>query len=89
MAIGAMQAVHEAGLRVPQDVSVVGFDDIPLSSYTRPRLTTISQPTHQIGKLAAEMLVERINDVDAPMKHEVLPVSLVVRESSAPPGGAS
>jgi LacI family transcriptional regulator len=49
-------------------------------------LTTIRQPTQQIGKLAAEMLVERINDVDAPMKHEVLPVSLVVRESSTPPG---
>ena len=83
MALGAICAVHEAGLRVPDDVSVVGFDDITLASYSVPRLTTIAQPRHKMGFMAARMLIERISNRDAPIKRELLPTTLIVRDSCA------
>ncbi len=82
MAVGALCAIHEAGLRVPDDVSVIGYDDIPLADYTVPRLTTIAQPARQIGRMAVEQLVARLKKAhDAPPRQEVLPVSLVERDS--------
>jgi LacI family transcriptional regulator len=84
MAVGALFALHEMGLRVPQDVSVVGFDDIPLASYTIPALTTIMQPGRELGQLAVETLVKRIRRPDIPASHQLLPVRLIERASSAP-----
>jgi DNA-binding LacI/PurR family transcriptional regulator len=81
MAVGALCAVYEAGLRVPDDVSVIGYDDIPLASYTVPRLTTVAQPAREIGRIAVERLVARLQDEEVPATQERLPVSLVVRDS--------
>lgn len=60
MAIGALRAVHEVGLRVPDDISIIGFDDIELAAYTSPPLTTVAQPKEHIGALAVDMLLERV-----------------------------
>lgn len=81
MAVGALCAIHEAGLRVPADISVVGYDDIPLASYTVPRLTTIAQPAQELGRLAAERLIARLESGDIPFQRERLPVALVARDS--------
>ena len=83
MAIGAIAAVHEAGLAVPDDVAVVGFDDIPVARHVHPPLTTISQFEENIGRRAAEMLFERLS-ADAPLdgRREVLPFKLTIRESA-------
>src|SRR5262249_38400584 len=59
-AIGAMRAFHEAGFKVPQDISVVGFDDIPAAAFHYPSLTTVRQPLHRMGELAVETLIERL-----------------------------
>lgn len=84
MAVGALCAVHEAGLSVPADVSVIGFDDISLASYTVPRLTTIAQPSYEMGRIAVERLIQRLQHGDLPVSHEQLPVSLVERDSCGP-----
>ena len=84
MAIGAVRAVAEAGLRVPADVSIVGFDDIQLAGHLNPPLTTLRQDKLGLGAAAGEALVARINgDQDRPSLHS-LPVDLVVRGSTAP-----
>ena len=83
-AIGALSAAHEAGLRIPQDLSVIGFDDIELARFTSPPLTTIVQPKQRIGQLAVEMLLERIQGGRTDTKQMLLPPELVVRASTAP-----
>lgn len=82
MAIGAMQAIREAGRRVPDDIAVVGFDDIPAARLINPALTTISQHQEQIGKRAAQMLFERLNST-SPFggRSESMPFELIIRES--------
>ena len=87
MAIGAIRATLDAGLRVPEDVSVVGFDDIPASAFIHPPLTTVSMPKWELGQRAAEVLLTRIQGGDAghPPQRLVLPTTLIVRESTAPP----
>ncbi|MHB1023125.1 MAG: LacI family DNA-binding transcriptional regulator [Acidobacteriaceae bacterium] len=83
-AIGAIRALHDAGLHVPQDVSVIGFDDVMSASYGIPSLTTIRQPLRKMGCLGAELLLQRIQHPDAPYKAEiVMEPELVVRESTA------
>jgi LacI family transcriptional regulator len=83
-AIGAIRAFQEAGLRVPQDVSVVGFDDIPAAAFHYPSLTTIRQPLHRMGAIAVDLLVERLEEKrDAP-PHVAVEPEIVVRESTAP-----
>lgn len=83
MAIGAVAAVHQAGLRVPDDISVVGFDDIGLASYSSPPLTTVMQPKSEMGQLAAQILVERIsNGCSHKAERHLLPTRLVIREST-------
>lgn len=82
MAMGALHALHRAGYRVPEDVSVVGYDDISLAAYTVPALTTIRQPAREVGQLAVTRLIERLNDPDLPARTETLPVTLVERGSS-------
>ena len=82
-AIGAIRALSDAGLQVPRDVSVIGFDDIPQSSFTVPRLTTIRQPLSSMGELAAETLLEKITGTNgAPSLIKIAP-ELVVRETTA------
>jgi LacI family transcriptional regulator len=84
-AIGAIRALHEAGRRVPEDVSVVGFDDVYAAAFHNPALTTIRQPLWQMGKLAAETLLRRIaNDPAAPYPKVItVEPELVVRQSTA------
>jgi len=89
MAVGAISAVHQAGLHVPQDISVVGYDDIPLASYATPRLTTVAQPAREIGHLAVKRLLQRLTNPDLPPRHEKLPIKLIERDSCAPVGGHS
>lgn len=84
LAIGAIRALYEAGSRVPDDVSVVGFDDIDVSAYLSPGLTTVAQPIEEIGRKTAEVMSRLISgeaygDLSAIFGHK-----LVVRESSAP-----
>jgi DNA-binding LacI/PurR family transcriptional regulator len=80
MALGAIKKLHELGLRVPQDVAVVGFDDIPQASFSIPGLTTVHQPLYEIGKLACERMVELIHGKVSRVQ-EVIPIYLTVRES--------
>jgi LacI family transcriptional regulator, galactose operon repressor len=84
-AIGAIRALRDAGLRVPEDVSVIGFDDIQASAYMMPRLTTIRQPLRQMGELAAKHLLQRISKGNgrAPQTISIAP-ELLVRESTGP-----
>ncbi len=84
MAIGALRAIHESGLRVPDDISIVGFDDIELSAYTSPPLTTVAQPKDRIGALAVDMLLERVTGRRLEARKVVLPPELRVRASTAP-----
>lgn len=84
MAIGAIEAIKEKGLRVPEDVSVIGFDDIEMAQYITPKLTTIRQNTEAIGKKAAELLIEQISQKKKSFLTEVIPVELIVRASCAP-----
>jgi len=87
IALGVLSAAEANGIRVPQDLSIVGFDDIRFSQYVRPRLTTIRSPLDRLAETGVDLLFERLGDQDTPARTEVLPVELVVRESAAPPGG--
>jgi LacI family transcriptional regulator len=85
-AIGAMRALKDHGLRVPEDVSVVGFDDIQGAAFHNPSLTTIRQPLQQMGGVAARILLQRIRgQATFPDSVPILP-ELVIRESTCPPG---
>ena len=79
MAADALQAIHERGRRTPQDIAVVGFDDIALASYTQPPLTTVRQPAYQLGRLAVEALIGCLTG--APARRVVLAPELIVRTS--------
>lgn len=81
MAIGALRGIAVRGLRVPEDLAVVGFDDIGLPMYLEPPLTTVKQPIREIGKLATELIMARVNgERKEPQSHR-LKTSLIVRES--------
>jgi DNA-binding LacI/PurR family transcriptional regulator len=69
---------------VPHDISVVGFDDIPIARYVRPTLTTVAIPTYEIGSAAMRLLLAQLEG-SAPPGPETLPTRLVVRDSAAPP----
>jgi LacI family transcriptional regulator len=81
-ALGAIRALQEHGLRVPQDVSIVGFDDIPSAAFNIPSLTTVRQPLVRMGQVAAETLLERINGKDDYPFTIAIEPELVVREST-------
>ncbi|PKO03774.1 MAG: transcriptional repressor PurR [Chloroflexi bacterium HGW-Chloroflexi-5] len=83
LAIGAMRAAQDLGVNIPRDLSIIGFDDIALASYTTPRLTTIHQDKDLIGELAVKQLLKRIQNPDQPIEKIVLPTRLVIRESTA------
>ena len=83
MAIGAMRAIQEHGLRVPQDISVVGFDNIALARFLTPPLTTVAQPKYEMGQLALQLLLERIENKELPPRLPTLECSLIIRASTA------
>ncbi|MFH0130779.1 LacI family DNA-binding transcriptional regulator [Variovorax sp. VaC1] len=83
MAIGALRAAHESGVHVPDELSIVGFDDIELSAYTSPPLTTVAQPKERIGALAVDMLLERVGGKRRDARKVVLQPELRVRASTA------
>jgi DNA-binding LacI/PurR family transcriptional regulator len=86
IAINAMRTAQEMGLRIPEDLSIVGMDDIYAASTTSPSLTTIAKPKYDIGVQAANLLLDQIHDDDAPpVQHLLLGCELVVRGSTAPP----
>jgi DNA-binding LacI/PurR family transcriptional regulator len=84
-AIGAVRAIFESGQSVPEDVSVVGFDDIHISAFVRPQLTTIQQPAAEIARRATEILIALIHGQRVRDRRHLLEPRLVVRASSAPP----
>ena len=79
--IGAMRALREAGLRVPEDIAVVGFDDIPVARYLVPSLTTTRLPAYELGLQAADMLINLIQDEEIPERGVLLDTELIIRES--------
>jgi LacI family transcriptional regulator len=86
IAMGAMRALYEAGLEIPTDISVVGYDDVPIAALLRVALTTVAQPIHKMGAAAVELLMERIEGDPALAPRQVmLDAHLVVRQSTAPP----
>jgi len=85
MAVGAIRALREAGRRVPDDVSVIGFDDIPLASYFDPPLTTLRQPMEESGQRAVRLLIETIQNPDRPPEQVLTHARLIERASCAPP----
>jgi LacI family transcriptional regulator len=84
-AIGALHAIHAAGLRVPDDISVVGFDDIPLVSYTTPALTTVRMSAREVGSTAFQALFSLIGEQHVEGDVYQVPTRLIVRESTAKP----
>jgi len=88
-AIGAIRALRDANLFVPDDVSVVGFDDIKAAAYHNPSLTTIRQPLHDMGQSAARILLQRIQGFKDYPKECAVPPELIIRESTAPASGRS
>ncbi|WP_420456033.1 LacI family DNA-binding transcriptional regulator [Rubrivirga sp.] len=86
MAMGALTAAQALGLRIPDDLSVVGFDDPPWVELVTTPLTTVRQPAYEIGRTAADLLLQRVADPDRASSVVVLPTTLVVRASCAAPG---
>jgi DNA-binding LacI/PurR family transcriptional regulator len=84
-AIGAIRAFRDAGLKVPNDVSVIGFDDIDQAAFNVPRLTTIRQPLIRMGELAANTLIKRIEHPEEKPAEILVEPMLVVRESTSAP----
>lgn len=85
MAFGVMEAARMRGLRLPEDLSVVGFDDIPQAVHVHPSLTTVRQPLEQMGRIAAETLLQLINDPHFVVERIVLPTELIIRQSCIAP----
>lgn len=81
MAVGALSAFRDAGVRVPLDVALAGFDDIPIARYLTPPLTTVNIDIAELGRRAFDLLVHGLTSNDNEQRHEVLPTTLVIRES--------
>ena len=84
-ALGVLKAAREAGLRVPENLSLVGFDDLPLGQWSSPALTTVNQPLIEMAELAVQIVLETGQDGGSPVRRLELATRLVVRESTAPP----
>jgi LacI family transcriptional regulator len=85
MAMGVMDAIRSRGLRIPEDVSILGFDDIPQAAMVRPALTTVRQPLEQMGRLATQMLIDQLKNPEKEIGRIELPTQLIVRDSTLPP----
>ncbi|MBI5958686.1 MAG: LacI family DNA-binding transcriptional regulator [Chloroflexi bacterium] len=81
MTLGTLRVLREHGVRVPQDIALVGFDDMPWSSELCPPLTAVSQPTYELGQETVQLLLRRLADSDAPIRTVTLQPRLVIRES--------
>jgi LacI family transcriptional regulator len=81
-AIGAIRALQDSGMQVPADVSVIGFDDIKAAEFNNPRLTTIRQPLANMGRMAAQCVLNRIHGRERFRKQIIVEPELVVREST-------
>ena len=86
--VGALHAAWKAGLTLPRDLSVTGFDDVALASYTLPELTTVAQPVTEMGEQAVQRLLERIRNPELDARRTVLPTRLIVRSSTMSPARA-
>jgi LacI family transcriptional regulator, galactose operon repressor len=84
LAIGALRAIRDLGLDVPQDISLVGYDDIPVAKYLVPRLSTASKDGKEMGRQATRLLLARLQDPDCPPQEIRLPARLILRESTGP-----
>jgi len=89
LAIGALRAAGDLNLRVPDDLSLVGYDDIPMAQYLVPRLTTVSKDAFRLGREAFQLLLARIQEPDRPRQRVISPARLVIRDSTglAPTSG--
>ena len=81
LAIGLMKGFYEQGVQVPEDISIIGFDDLDISKYTTPGLTTVKQPISSKGERAVEILIENIENPQMEKVEEVFPVKLIERQS--------
>lgn len=84
MAVGAIEAITSRGLSCPGDISVVGYDNMPLAQHMTPPLTTIDIPAEELGRLAANMALRAIGEPDSPPELVQVPATLIVRGSTAP-----
>jgi LacI family transcriptional regulator len=82
MAIGAMLAIKERGLRMPQDIGLVGFNNEPFTNLVTPRISSVDQPSFELGKIAAKLFIERVHNNDMDHVEEILKPKLCIRESS-------
>lgn len=82
MMLGALQAIRESGVRVPQELSVVGFDDVPWATLLNPPLTVVAQPTHELGRRAVEQVLRRLDQPGVTGTHFQLMPRLIIREST-------
>jgi LacI family transcriptional regulator len=84
-ALGAMVSIREHGLSIPEDISIIGFDDIPQAAYVHPTLTTVRQPLVQMGRAAVNLLLETLDNSDLPPRQVMLDTELIIRDSCQPP----
>ena len=89
MAIGALEAAREEGLRVPEDISIIGLDNVIVGAHISPPLTTIAIPKHQLAKEATELLLRQIDGKRDETESILLPPTLLVRRSTAVPASAT
>lgn len=85
MALGAIQVCYERHIRIPEQLSIIGFDNIKLLDWITPALTTVAQDSDQIGKICCKMLLDSVNDPDSAPQKSILQTSIIERESCAPP----
>lgn len=81
IAAGAIEAINDAGLRVPEDIAIIGFDDLPIAQEITPSLTTVRHPIDEKARHAVELLINKIENPDAPVESRILPTELIIRES--------
>ncbi len=86
-ALGAMEVIDDAGLDIPGDISLIGYDDLTLSGLPRISLTTVGQPRTDLGREAAQLVLERLDEGREDARHVVVPPSLVIRSTTGPPPG--
>lgn len=84
MTLGALQAIYEEKVKVPEQMAIIGFDDMAWGNSSTPPLTAVAQPTHELGRVAAELLLDRINDPSRPLRHVILDTELIIRASAGP-----
>jgi LacI family transcriptional regulator len=85
MALGAMDAIREAGLSIPEDISVIGFDDIPETLISYPKLTTVHQPLEKMGQVGVKLLLDQIENLERLPRRMTLATQLIIRDSCQPP----